>query len=115
MEAAKAQQTLVIGVGNPWRGDDAAGLRVAALLQAHADEAFVVVEQSGEGAALMEAWQDAARVILIDAVRSGAEPGTIHRLDAVTQTIPRQLGSVPGLTKKSSWSPSAPSTRAKRP
>ncbi len=83
--------TLIIGLGNEYRSDDAAGLLVARRLQAIAGKIVAVLEQSGEGAALMEAWQDAERVILIDAVRSGATAGTIHRLDAQAQPIPQQF------------------------
>jgi len=42
----------------------------------------------GNGVTLMETWTTASRVILIDAVSSGAKPGKIHRLDALTQPIP---------------------------
>ena len=81
-------QTLVIGLGNDFRRDDGAG-RVAArmIASAHAD-GVRVIEASGEGAALMDAWRDAESVVLIDAVHSGAAPGTIHRLDARAQPIP---------------------------
>jgi hydrogenase maturation protease len=42
---------------------------------------------------LIEAWKDAERVILIDAVASGEDPGTLHRLDAHDQTIPTRFFS----------------------
>ncbi len=35
----------------------------------------------------MEAWKGADAVILIDAARSGAPPGTIHRLDPIRQPL----------------------------
>jgi hydrogenase maturation protease len=79
--------TVVIGVGNAYRSDDAAGLLVARAVRAARPD-VAVREESGEGATLMEAWQGAARVILCDAVASGAAPGTIHRLDAATTPIP---------------------------
>lgn len=82
---------LVIGIGNAYRGDDAAGLRVAALLKERAGDRLKVFERSGEGAALMEAWHGASVVILIDAAQSGAPLGTIHYLDANAGTLPRQL------------------------
>lgn len=81
-------QALVIGLGNDFRRDDGAG-RVAARMIASAQaDAVRVIEASGEGAALMDAWRGAELVILIDAVHSGAPPGTIHRLDARAQPIP---------------------------
>lgn len=80
--------TLIIGVGNDFRGDDCAGLEVARRLRALNLPGVVITEHAGEGAALMETWRAASRVILIDAAQSGAAPGTVHRLDASTQAIP---------------------------
>jgi hydrogenase maturation protease len=56
-----------------------------------------ILEQSGEGTSLMAAWENAAYVIVVDAVQSstepGTEPGTIHRLDVTDKPIPAQFGS----------------------
>lgn len=78
---------LVIGVGNAYRRDDAVGLIVAQHLRLQSANRAMVLEESGEGTALMEAWKGAEAVILIDAVQSGAKPGTIHRLDAHAQIL----------------------------
>jgi hydrogenase maturation protease len=51
-------------------------------------EAVTVIEESGEGTNLMEAWTGQDVVFLVDAVRSGATPGTVTRFDAVTDTVP---------------------------
>jgi len=83
--------TLIIGLGNEYRRDDAVGLIVARRLKEAAPEHVRVLEENGEGAALMESWKDADAVILIDAVRSGAKPGILHRLDAHTQPIPTRF------------------------
>jgi len=80
---------LIIGIGNEYRCDDAAGLIVARRLKERLAGSFTVLEQSGDGAALMEAWQGAETVIIIDAVMSGAAPGTIHRFDASAQPLPK--------------------------
>jgi hydrogenase maturation protease len=45
-------------------------------------------ETPGEGAALLDAWDGAALVVLIDAVRSGARAGTVHRVDARAEPMP---------------------------
>ena len=84
-------RTLIIGLGNEYRGDDAVGLIVVRRLREAAPESVRVLEESGEGAALLESWQDADTVILIDAVHSGAKPGTIHRFDAHVQPIARKF------------------------
>jgi len=79
---------LVIGVGNRYRRDDAAGLLAARRLREAAGASVAVREESGEGTALMQAWEGVEAVILIDAVHSGAPPGTIFRLDARQDPIP---------------------------
>jgi hydrogenase maturation protease len=82
---------LVLGVGNPDRGDDAVGRMVARSLRTRVESDVRVVEQDGEVTALLAALQTAPRVWLIDAARSGAPPGTIHRIDcsAANPALPR--------------------------
>jgi hydrogenase maturation protease len=90
---AKRQRspTLVIGVGNEWRGDDAAGLLVARQLRSHVQTSCAVLEHDGEGAALMESWNRWDTVIIVDAVHSGAEPGAVYRFDAISQPLPSKI------------------------
>lgn len=80
--ASEGAGALVIGCGNRGRGDDAAGLAVAAGLRAAGIDA---IEHGGDGAALLDLWQTASDVILVDAVRGAGEAGTIQvwRLDNV--------------------------------
>ena len=80
--------TLVIGIGNEYRSDDGVGLVVARELRAKNLPGVLVTESSGDGVALMEVWEAASAVILIDAASSGAAPGTIYRFDAPTQPLP---------------------------
>ena len=88
---ASSSGVLVIGIGNQFRGDDAVGLTVARRVQEASPNGVTVREESGGGTALMETWQGADTVILVDAVSSGAPPGTIHRLDAQAQPIPARF------------------------
>jgi hydrogenase maturation protease len=76
------QAILIIGIGNEYRSDDAVGLVVAQALQARKLPHTSVIEATGEGMALLEAWQGAEKVILVDAVTSRAPAGTIYQLDA---------------------------------
>jgi hydrogenase maturation protease len=80
----------VIGVGAAMRSDDAAGLHVARRLREHG---FDALEQEGEPVALLDAFGGCKEVVLVDAVRSGAAPGTIHRLDASRDPLPATLRS----------------------
>lgn len=72
----------VIGVGNDWRGDDAAGLQVVRLLRQENLTEVDISENRGTASALASAWQGADRVIVVDAVVAGGQPGTIYRFDA---------------------------------
>ncbi len=82
---------LVIGVGNAYRHDDALGLVLARRVKARCGGRVTVLEASGEGAALLEAWAGACAVIVLDAVSSGAAPGTVFRFDASAQPIPARF------------------------
>lgn len=79
---------LVLGIGNEWRGDDAAGLEVARRLSGAGVRA---VGCGGDPSGLLDAWAGERDVILVDAVRSGAAPGTLHRLDAAARPLPARL------------------------
>ena len=74
--------TLIIGLGNPLVTDDSVGLRVAAELRQHlAGRPDVeVAEDYWGGLRLMEQMVGYDRAIVIDAICSGAPPGTIHHL-----------------------------------
>lgn len=81
----------MIGVGNEWRRDDAAGLVVARRLRDARLSGVRVVEHEGEPLNLIEEWSGADEVIVVDAVSSGVEPGAIHRLDARSTRLPAEL------------------------
>lgn len=81
----------VIGIGNDYRQDDAAGRIVARRLKTWAPPGTEILEETGEGTALLETWRGAKDVFLIDAVQSGAPPGTLHRIDVSTQPLPASL------------------------
>jgi hydrogenase maturation protease len=82
---------LVIGAGNGYRSDDAVGLLAVQRLREKLPEQVAVLERSGEGAILMETWKDAEFVLVVDAVQSGAAPGTIYRFEANQQPIPNKF------------------------
>ncbi len=79
---------ILIGVGNGWRGDDAAGLAVARRVRALAPTGVDVREVEGDATALMDAWSGAEHVVVVDAAESGAAPGTIRRFDAGADALP---------------------------
>jgi hydrogenase maturation protease len=81
----------VIGVGNRWRSDDAAGLEVVARLRGALPEEIELLEREGEPTSLIEAWRGADAAWVVDAVSSGAPPGTLHRLDAGERELPADV------------------------
>ncbi len=82
---------LIIGIGNEYRGDDAAGRLVARRLIEQAPAGAEVVEASGESAGLMELWSGREKVWLVDAVESRQPAGKIHRLEAHATELPREF------------------------
>src|SRR5512134_2361660 len=71
---------LVIGVGNPLRGDDGAGIAVARLVASRNDCGLVVRVASGEATSLMSAWTGFDDVVVVDASRGAGPPGSVHRI-----------------------------------
>jgi hydrogenase maturation protease len=74
---------LLIGVGQPDRGDDALGLAaldaLADLADLGGDGAVERVAHHGEGLGLIALWGGRRRVVLIDAMDAGRPPGTLLR------------------------------------
>jgi hydrogenase maturation protease len=85
---------VVIGIGNPDRGDDAAGRLVAQLLSQKLPPAVTVVELDGEVTSLLSHLETASAAWLIDACQSGAPAGTVRRFDAGVATLPQNLGDL---------------------
>ena len=69
----------VIGFGNRHRRDDGVGPHVAMALRADGLDAH---EIAGDGLALAMAVRGCDMVVVVDAMRSGAPPGTVEVLDA---------------------------------
>ena len=90
--------TVVIGVGNPGRGDDGAGRAVARRLRALSPPGVEVRECEGEATGLIAAWEGAEEVVLVDACQGAGPPGSVHRLD------PDALGSLESLRHASTHS-----------
>lgn len=79
-------KVMILGVGSPF-GDDRLGwvaieaLQCSAALAAATGASLSFAALDRPGALLLAHWHDADRVIVVDAVRSGAPPGTPHRLE----------------------------------
>jgi hydrogenase maturation protease len=82
---------LIIGLGNRYRGDDAAGLEAARLIADHRPELRVLAHER-EPSDLLDLWAGCHSCTLIDAV-AGAEPGRVHRFDASNAALPVAFAS----------------------
>jgi hydrogenase maturation protease len=75
-------KTLILGLGNPILRDDSIGLRVVrALVHDVVDDPGIEIDEDyWGGLRLMERMIGYDRVIIIDAIQTGAQPGTLHML-----------------------------------
>ena len=81
---------VLIGVGNRFRSDDAAGLEVARRLRATRPPGIRIVEDEGEPASLIRAFELMKEVLIIDAVSAGGKPGDLHHFDATHEPLPAE-------------------------
>jgi len=79
---------LIIGIGNELRRDDGVGVEVARQIDELNIAGTRILLHSGEGASLLEHFQEADLILLVDAVKSDSPPGTVFYLDAGTSQIP---------------------------
>jgi len=80
-----ARLKLILGIGQSLRGDDGAGLAAVKLWQSRfparaADSDLRVESLELPGLALLDYFVAVDKVLLVDAVRSGAAAGTLHWL-----------------------------------
>lgn len=70
---------LVLCLGNALRRDDAVALRVADALDAAPEPGAVIRRSARSGLYLLDDMEGFERVVVVDAVRTGASPpGTVH-------------------------------------
>ena len=69
---------LLVGIGNPWRGDDGIGWAVAEAARHRLGNAVDVVWSDGEPTRLLDAWDGSDFAVVVDAAKTGAAPGTLH-------------------------------------
>jgi hydrogenase maturation protease len=74
------RDTLIIGLGNPLRGDDGVGITVArALAERVLPDGVEVVDGGTQGLGLVNVMEGRQRVILVDAADVGQAPGQFVR------------------------------------
>jgi hydrogenase maturation protease len=91
----------IIGLGNPFRRDDAVGNLVARQLLPYQGPSVSIIEGGVAGLNLLHEMEGMDKLILIDAVSSQSDEGTITRF-----TVPQDLDKIARLA----WSTSGSST-----
>lgn len=81
---------LIIGCGNPDRGDDGAGVMVGERLRELGLNTKIC---TGESLALIEAWSRAEDVVVVDTVVTGAPVGTVWEWNARSVEIQRNVST----------------------
>ena len=71
-------KTLVLGIGNLLCSDDGVGLHIIEKLRE--ENMGMDLKEASSGLDILDAVKGYDRVILVDAIRSGGEPGTIYEL-----------------------------------
>jgi len=81
-ETISPQKIVILGVGNLLLSDEGVGVHIAnELMKMELPPGVSVVEGGTDGFRLLNVITEADRLIVIDAVKGGAEPGSIYRFD----------------------------------
>jgi hydrogenase maturation protease len=83
--------TLIVGIGNDFRCDDGIGLDIARRLSGILHDTVEVKMNYGDGAMLMEQWQNYNKVILVDASSLSGNPGNISCFNLVKEMLPADI------------------------
>ena len=73
-------KTLVFGIGNLLRSDDGVGLHVIESLRRENLGDAADLREGSTGLDILDAIKGYNRIILVDAIRSNGEPGSIYKL-----------------------------------
>ncbi len=91
-------KTVVLGLGNLLMGDDGFGVHAAqALIRSGVPEGVQVLEVGTAVLDALPAIEKAERIVVLDAVKGGREPGTVWRLPLAAFGSPESLASLHGL------------------
>jgi hydrogenase maturation protease len=96
--SSDADSVLIVGLGNELLGDEGLGVHVARSLLAARDSLPAHVTVLEAGTSLLDVLPEMpryARVILVDAVRTGRRPGTLCRAELSADSITQQEASAP--------------------
>jgi len=91
------EKSLILGLGNPFRGDDGVGTSVIAALKGLDQPPYVVVLDGGTpGLETVLIWQGYQRVIIVDAADMGMQPGSWKRFVPGEAVLPMRESAMQG-------------------
>jgi len=88
MSGSGRRRIMVVGIGNPDRADDGAGLAVASHLAGRLPNDVALIARSGDILGLVQDWIGYDALICADAAAPMGQPGQVHRLDAADGKLP---------------------------
>jgi hydrogenase maturation protease len=91
------EKLLILGLGNPFRGDDGVGASVIAALKDQDQPPNVVILDGGTpGLETVLIWQGYQRVIIVDAADMGMQPGSWKRFIPGEAALPVRESAMQG-------------------
>jgi hydrogenase maturation protease len=78
---SERNMTLLVGVGNEYRKDDAVGIYAVRILKTRIPSGIATCELHYDLSGLLDVWAAYESVYVIDAVSSGSDAGTIHEIE----------------------------------
>lgn len=85
---------LLVGVGNEFRADDAAGMLTVRAAASRLGELVRAIEATDDLTRVIDHLQDGDRVLFIDAVVSSDPPGTIKTFNLLRRSLPSDVRMV---------------------
>lgn len=85
---------MLIGIGNPDRGDDGIGVRLVAELASRLPRGCNAMTCSGDVVSLIDGWHRFDALVCIDAAEPDGCPGRIQRFDLAVAPLPVLRSSV---------------------
>ncbi len=82
--SATSESLLIVGIGNELLGDEGLGVHVARALLQRRPALPAAVEVLEAGTALLDVLPEMSRysrVVIVDAIRGGKDPGTVYRAE----------------------------------
>ena len=82
---------MVLGLGNPDRGDDGIGAAVVQRLAGWLPQDVASVVAAGDVVSLIGDWEGRDALICVDAAGPLGAPGRVHRIDLCVEDLPRDV------------------------